>query len=112
MWVMGTVMATVAIWNANIYVVLQGRYYTMYTWIALGYGIFVWVIFLALSAATNSGTEVQGVFVYLFGQPTFWLTVVLTMIVSFLPEWVWWYVEAQFYPTVSKLSWWMVWRCD
>ncbi|KAH9913379.1 phospholipid-translocating P-type ATPase [Amylocystis lapponica] len=81
----GTTVAVAAIFSANIYVGMNTRYWTVLTWIVVvgsSVVMLLWIVIYSFFESTDFVDEV----VVLFGEVTFWTTVVFSVVVALAPR--------------------------
>ncbi|KAI0954200.1 hypothetical protein AcV7_007497 [Taiwanofungus camphoratus] len=93
----GTTVAVAAIFSANFYVALNTRYWTVITWIVdIGSSVvmLLWIAIYSLFDSINFNDEV----VVLFGEVTFWATVLISVIVALGPRFLVKFVKSTYMP--------------
>ncbi|CAK5276718.1 unnamed protein product [Mycena citricolor] len=90
----GTTSAVSAIMAANIFVGLNTHYWTVLTWLVV-FGstlvMMIWIVIFSLFVSQNFINE----FIVLFGELTFWTTVVLATTIALAPRFI-----SKYYSTV------------
>ncbi|EJD08500.1 phospholipid-translocating P-type ATPase [Fomitiporia mediterranea MF3/22] len=93
----GTTIAVAAIISVNCYVGMNTRYWTVITWIVVigsSLVMIIWIIIYSFFESVDFNNEV----VVLFGEVTFWVTVLLTVVTALAPRYVVKAVRSCFFP--------------
>ncbi|PCH37130.1 phospholipid-translocating P-type ATPase [Wolfiporia cocos MD-104 SS10] len=93
----GTTVSVAAIFAANSYVGLNTRYWTIITWIVV-FGssviMILWITIYSFFDTPNFNDEV----IILFGEVTFWATVLISVIIALAPRFLVKFVKSAYMP--------------
>ncbi|KAL6302940.1 phospholipid-translocating P-type ATPase [Sparassis latifolia] len=101
----GTTVAVAAIFAANIYVGLNSRYWTVITWVVcFGSSIvmLLWIVIYSYFDSINSIMFVGEVEI-LFGEVTFWATVLSSVVLALAPRYIVKFVKSAYIPLDKDL---------
>ncbi|KZS87356.1 phospholipid-translocating P-type ATPase [Sistotremastrum niveocremeum HHB9708] len=93
----GTVVSVAAIFAADIYVGINIRYWTVITWVVVFGSMLVMVIWIAIYSLFNS-MDFNDEVVVLYGSITFWVTLLLSVVLAVGPRFIVKYVSSAYYP--------------
>ncbi|KAL7750740.1 phospholipid transporting ATPase [Sorochytrium milnesiophthora] len=95
---MGTVMAMYAITTANLYFCLTIRNWTWITLVMSGLNICLFPIYVWLYAALPPSSPIAGLHQRLLPNPSFWLGLVVVLVIALLPRFLATYISTTYYP--------------
>ncbi|KAH8107301.1 phospholipid-translocating P-type ATPase [Phellopilus nigrolimitatus] len=98
----GTTIAVAAIISANSYVGLNTHYWTVITWIVVVGSSLIMIIWISVYSLFNS-VDFNDEVLVLYGEITFWTTVILTIAVALGPHFLVKFAQSSYSPLDSNI---------